>query len=81
MTLRPITWFTHLPLAALPLLAAGVLQARFLTMNDLYWRGFLFIPAHHWFWIVVAAGLGVWVGWYTAVPAATPSEQEAPEQP
>ncbi len=82
MTLRPLTWLTHLPLAGLPLLAAAVLQARFLTADDLYWRDFLFIPAQHWVWILVAAALGVWVGWYTALPAgAEPPAAKAPEQP
>jgi hypothetical protein len=82
MTLRPLTWLTHLPLAGLPLLAATVLQARFLPPDDLYWRGFLFIPAQHWVWILVAAGLGIWVGWHTALPAdAGPTAAQAPEQP
>jgi hypothetical protein len=79
--LRPITWFTHLPLAALPLLAAGVLQARFIAPEELYWRGFFFIPMHHWFWIVVAAALGGWVGWSTALPPAVPQSKQAPGQP
>ena len=74
MMLRPVTWLTHLPLAALPMLAAAALQARFLKPEDLAARGVLFVPAHHWFWIVVAAGLGVWVGWYTALPATKPPE-------
>jgi hypothetical protein len=27
----------------------------------------LFIVRHHWFWMLVALGLGIWVSWYTAV--------------
>ncbi len=26
----------------------------------------MFVVQHHWFWMLVALGLGVWVGWYTA---------------
>lgn len=74
MILRPIAWLTRLPLVALPLLAAGVLQARFFTPEELYWRGMFFIPATHWLWIVVAAALGVWVGWHTALPQKTPEQ-------
>lgn len=72
MTLRPITWLLYLPLAALPWLAAAALQTRSLAAGALYWRGVFFIPAHHWFWILVSAGLGVWVGWHTA--AQSPKE-------
>lgn len=77
MTLRPLAWFTYLPLTALPLLAAGVLQARFLAAEDLYWRGFFFIPVQHWVWIVMAAAIGVWVGWHTALPPAALAAKEA----
>lgn len=78
MTLRPTAWLIHLPLAALPWLAAVSLQARFLSPQDLYWRGFLFLPAQHWFWIAVALGLGVWVGWHTAFAPPKAEEAEAP---
>jgi hypothetical protein len=25
------------------------------------------LVGHHWFWLVVTLGLGVWVGWHTAI--------------
>ena len=25
-----------------------------------------FVVTHHWFWMLVALGLGIWVGWYTS---------------
>jgi hypothetical protein len=29
--------------------------------------GTLFVLRHHWFWMLVSLGLGVWVGWHTAI--------------
>lgn len=81
MMLRPMTWLIHLPLAALPFLAACVLQVRFLSPHALYWRDLLFIPAQHWFWIGVASGLGIWVGWRTALPTPEPAAEQVLEQP
>ena len=37
-------------------------------MNDFF--NFLdsyFVVEYHWVWMLVALGLGIWAGWYTAV--------------
>ena len=29
-----------------------------------------FVVQFHWFWMLVALALGIWVGWYTAISRA-----------
>jgi hypothetical protein len=38
---------------------------------------FALLLQHHWFWLVVTLGLGVWVGWHTAIDR--PLYQEEPD--
>jgi len=47
--------------------------------DALTFTGTLFLLQVHWFWMLVALGLGVWVGWFTAgEPASPPPEEEQP---
>ena len=38
--------------------------------DGLNFGGTLFLACFHWFWLVVAMGLGAWVGWRTAAEKA-----------
>ncbi len=58
---RPTRWLVHLPLAILPFLAAFAIQPG--AAPEAGTPGLL---QAHWFWLVVAAGLGAWIGWYCA---------------
>lgn len=36
-------------------------------MNGFFnFHGSWFVVEHHWLWMLVTLGLGIWVGWYTA---------------
>ncbi len=36
-------------------------------MTDIFnFNGTLYVVTHHWLWMLVALGLGIWTGWYTA---------------
>ena len=37
--------------------------------NAMDFTGTLYLVRFHWFWMVVALGLGAWVGWRTAAEA------------
>jgi hypothetical protein len=76
--LRPLQWLLYSPVAVLPVLAAlyvqrppeGRLGGGF-NMHD-----YALLLTHHWFWLVFTAGLGVWVGWYTAIERPPPDQPE-----
>jgi hypothetical protein len=75
--LRPGQWLLHTPIAILPFLAALFIQRPVagragggFSLGD-----FALLLQHHWFWLVVTLGLGVWVGWQTAIDR--PLYQEA----
>jgi hypothetical protein len=77
--LRPGQWLIHTPIAILPLLAALFIQRPVagragggFSLGD-----FALLLQHHWFWLVVTLGLGVWVGWHTAIDR--PFYQEEPD--
>ena len=42
--------------------------------------GTLFVLRHHWFWMLVALGTGVWVGWHTAIDRTHYKPPEAEEE-
>ena len=42
--------------------------------DALTFTGTLSLLRVHWFWMLVALGLGAWVGWRTAGEAGTPPE-------
>lgn len=75
--LRPIQWLIYSPLAVLPLLAALFIEhpvkgraGQGFSLGD-----YALLLHHHWFWLVVTLGLGIWVGWHTAAgrgPAGAP---------
>ena len=47
-------------------------------MDDLLnFAGTLFVLRFHWFWMLVALGLGVWVGWRTAGEGAAEARPRA----
>jgi hypothetical protein len=78
--LRPAQWLLHAHFIMLPLLAALVLEGQ---AEDRAPGGFnpanaAVLLQYHWFWLVVALGLGLWTGWHTAI--ARPNYQP-PEQP
>lgn len=64
-TMKPMRWLAHLPLVILPFLAAAAIQGRQLD-RAMPFTGSLDLLGFHWFWMVVALALGVWVGWRTA---------------
>ena len=70
--LRPAQWLIHAHLIVLPLCAAMVLEGQ---AED---RSAAVLLQHHWFWLVVALGLGIWVGWHTAIARPT---YQPPEEP
>lgn len=46
--------------------------------DALTFTGTLHVVRFHWFWMLVAAGLGAWVGWRTAgeaAPETTPEDR------
>ena len=73
--MKPMRWLAHLPLAILPFLAAAAIEGRRLDLSTPH-TGPLFLLGYHWFWMVVALALGVWVGWRTAAEAAAQSPPE-----
>jgi len=78
--LRPLQWVIHSPIILLPLLAALVIQK---PVTGLVWSsfslaGFGLMLQHHWFWLAVTLGLGVWVGWHTAIDRPHYKEPDAP---
>jgi hypothetical protein len=58
------------PIAALPWLAALVLQGREPAAG-------ISGLERHWFWLLVALGLGVWAGWHEAGAPDQPPEDAA----
>lgn len=64
--------FLLLPIAGLPWLAALVLQGRSPV------PGLSGLVAHHWFWLLVALGLGVWAGWHEASGPDQRQEENGP---
>lgn len=81
--LRPITWLLYSPVAVLPLLAALVVDrpVEGRTEDGFNMASFTLLAQHHWFWLAVTLGLGIWVGWYTAIdraPAKAETEEDAP---
>jgi len=54
-------------------------------MDGLFdFTGTLFVLRHNWFWMLVSLGIGVWVGWHTAIdrphykPPVPEPEADAP---
>ena len=80
--LRPAQWLIYSPVAILPLLAALFIERPVGPGGGGFsWRIMRLLLQHHWFWLVVTLGLGVWVGWYTAIdrgPKARAEEEGAP---
>jgi hypothetical protein len=77
MPLRPVKWLLYTPIATLPFLAAllhqkaaGKVSEGLPSLADV-----LLLMRHHWTWMLVALGLGIWVGWYTAVDRPPPDEE------
>jgi hypothetical protein len=84
MPLRVSKWVTHAPLAILPLLAALFVQRPLAGRGDAGFNleSYALLLQHHWFWLVVTLGLGIWVGWHTAVDRAFYAEpDETPGAP
>jgi len=78
--LRPARWLLHSPLAILPLIAALVVQGPAAGRDagaGFSMDGFALLLGHHWFWLAVTLGIGVWVGWHTAIDR--PYYQPPPE--
>jgi hypothetical protein len=77
--LRPVQWVIHSPIMLLPLLAALVIQTPVegrggsLTLSA---SGLML--QHHGVWLAVALGLGIWVGWHTAIDRPHSKEPDAP---
>ena len=78
--LRPLQWVIYSPVILLPLLAAVAIQK---PAEGWLWAssslaGLGLMLQHHWFWLIVALGLGVWVGWHTAIDRPHYKEPDAP---
>lgn len=76
--LRPGQWLVHTPIAILPLLAALFIDKPAWTNGG---KGFsladyALLLQQHWFWLVVTVGLGIWVGWHTAIDRPFHKEPE-----
>jgi hypothetical protein len=82
--LRPQQWLIYSPLVILPLLAALFIErpVEGRTAKGFSLADYELLLQHHWFWLVVALGLGVWVGWYTAIDRAPSQvgEENEPEK-
>lgn len=68
--LRPARWLILAPLAILPLIAALVVQGPAAGRDaggDFSLAGYALLLQHHWFWLAVTLGIGVWSGWHTAI--------------
>lgn len=81
--LRPVLWLLYSPIMVLPLLAALVIERPLLRRADRWFNlaDYGALLQHHAFWLLVALGLGIWVGWYTAAvrkPEKAPAEEGAP---
>lgn len=82
--LRPGQWLIHTPIAILPMLAALFIDKPAATRaaTGFSLADYALMLQHHWFWLVVTLGLGVWVGWHTAIdrPHDKPQDPE-PDAP
>jgi hypothetical protein len=78
--LRPFKWVTHTPVAVLPLLAALVVQrpSEGRGQGGFSLPDYALLLQHHWFWLVLTLGLGVWVGWHTAIDRPFHQEPDDP---
>jgi len=68
--LRPARWLILAPLAILPLIAALVVQGPAAGRDaggDFSLASYALLLQHHWFWLAVTLGIGVWSGWHTAI--------------
>jgi hypothetical protein len=67
--LRPAQWLIHSPIMIPPMLAALVIQkpVQGRAGGGFSLADFGLLLQHHWFWLAVTLGLGVWVGWHTAI--------------
>lgn len=67
--LRPGQWLVHTPIILLPMLAALVIQKRVSgrAVDGFSLADYALLLQHHWFWLAVTLGLGIWVGWHTAI--------------
>jgi hypothetical protein len=67
--LRPQQWLIHSPIVILTMLSAIFVQKPVAgrSVSGFSLADFGLLLQHHWFWLVATAGLGVWVGWYTAI--------------
>jgi len=63
MTLRPAKWILYAPVAALPLLAAMVVNGSPAATDSLG------VVQTNWVWLLAAWGLGIWVGWAASAKA------------
>jgi hypothetical protein len=70
---------THTPLALLPLLAALFVQRplKGRAGEGLSFADYALLLQHHWFWLAVTLGLGIWVGWHTAIDRPFYTERDA----
>ena len=66
---QPMRWLEYLPLVILPFLAAAAIER--IESPD---AGMLAMLRVHWFWLLVAAGLGAWIGWRSAGEPAAADE-------
>jgi hypothetical protein len=78
--LRPAQWLIHSPVAILPVLAALFIQrpASGRSGGPFNLTDYVLLLQHHWFWLAVTLGLGVWVGWHTASERPPYQEPDAP---
>ena len=49
-----------------------------LVLSDVRMPGLSGLVAHHWFWLLVALGLGVWAGWHEASGPDRKQEEHGP---
>ncbi|MFN4141265.1 hypothetical protein [Aestuariivirga sp.] len=77
MPLRPVKWLLYTPVAVLPFLAALLHQGKAGEAEEglPVFAELLLLFGHHWAWMLVALGLGVWVGWYTATDRPSAEEE------
>ena len=82
--LRPGQWLVHTPIAILPMLAALFVDkpAAGLDGKRFSLADYALLLQQHWFWLVVTLGLGIWVGWHTAIdrPFHKEPEDEQPKE-
>ena len=76
--LRPGQWVIHTPVAILPMLAALFIDrpAADRAGGGFSLADYALLLQQHWFWLVVTVGLGIWVGWHTAIDRPFHTEPE-----